>query len=120
MKNTLKQFLLVLTFIIPSSVQAAEVACNIEDYKGNATVFFGKVSGDYDLNNFSNGGSMSIKVEIEGNENSYTHNATVRVTKTDTYIEPSRGAHISQLPATTDQYNQHFGMFPNIKCTLIE
>ena len=120
MKSALRPLLLALTFLYSNSVNAAEVACNVEDYKGNATVIFGKVFGDYNLNNFINGGSMSIRVEITGNGNTYTHNATVRVSKKDTFIEPTRGAHTSQLPATSDQYNQQFGPFANVKCTLIE
>ena len=109
-----------MLLVSASYVSAAEVACNVEDYKGAATVFFGKVSGDYNLDNFQNGGTMSINVAIEGNGNKYEHKASVRVTKTDTYIEPTRGAHISKLPATMDQFLEQFGPFSAVVCTLVE
>lgn len=110
----------VLFFAFVSCASAAQVACNVEDYDGSATVFFGKVTGDYNLDNFENGGMMSINVAIEGNDNKYEHQASVRVTKTDTYIEPTMGAHISKLPATMDQFGVQFGAFPSVTCTLVE
>ena len=121
MSNNFKHMLIGLSLaMVTTTATAAEVAWNLEEYNGKATVFFGKVTGTYDLNNFTNGGSMSIKVVIEGNGNKYTHNATVRVSKKDTYIEPTRGAHISELTASMEKYNQQFGAFANVNCTLIE
>jgi len=120
MKVVTASICVIFTTLSAHAAFAADVACNVEDYKGSATVFFGKITGDYNLDNFHNGGSMSINVLVEGNGNKYEHQASVRVTKTDTYIEPTRGAHISELPASIEQFVEQFGPFATVSCTLME
>ena len=93
-----------------------DVTCRISEGSSKPDIWFsGIIGGTFNKSNYGEEGKLSVTATVSGNNN------TAKFSRQTNYKKIGNRLEIREtwltVAATMEQFNEHFGVFPDLKCT---
>ena len=103
--------------------QAATVSCGVGQFLNNPTITLGEISEGLNIEDYNDYGLFGITAIVTGNGKSTQFVKTFKYKKVGSRIEfdlaalGTAGAAIIISQVKTEQFQNEFGMFPDVQCS---